>query len=519
MKVQSTRQTAQTDRLATGLLLVTVLSFVLMPHSAAQQPNRQLNRAQPRQENRASERRIALVIGNGAYTNAPSLKNPPNDARDMAATLKTLGFDITSGTNLNQRNMKRLIREFGQTLKAGGSGLFYYAGHGVQSKGRNYLIPIEADIQSEVEVEDAGVDVNLVLGYMDDAQNGLNIVILDACRNNPFARSFRSASDGLAQVEAPTGTLIAYATAPGRVASDGVGQNGLYTAELLKQMRVPGLSVTEMFMHVRAAVMKQTANRQVPWEASSLVGAFYFSAPPKNGASPLSGAASNETKVDAVAVEREYWESIHNSTNPQDYHDYLTSYPNGPYAAIAKTKLRQFEETKNTDNKYIDSNGGFGSVPTSSPASKPSNSESRPPLPRATVKAFAIELQSCKMSGGEVTCELTLTNNTASDKEFALCQSDFRVTRRGKDTTKATDNTGNQYEVSESVLGSNRARKAYLLKGVIPPQVPVRMSLMFENVASASTTFNLLRIAIYEQGNGHPELIAYADFRNVVIEK
>ena len=126
-------------------------------------------------------------------------------------------------------------------------------------------------------MEDSGVDVSLVLNYMDDAQNGLNIVILDACRNNPFSRSFRSASDGLAQVDAPTGTLIAYATAPGRVASDGTGQNGLYTSELLKQMRVPGLSATEMFMRVRAEVMKQTGNKQVPWEASSLVGSFYFS--------------------------------------------------------------------------------------------------------------------------------------------------------------------------------------------------------------------------------------------------
>src|SRR5205085_1156168 len=134
-----------------------------------------------------------------------------------------------------------------------------------------------ADIQSEIEVEDAGVDVNLVLGYMDDAQNGLNIVILDACRNNPFGRSFRSASNGLAQVDAPTGTLIAYATAPGRVALDGTGENGLYTAELLKQMQVPGLSITDMFMRVRAEVMKQTGSKQVPWEASSLVGSFYFS--------------------------------------------------------------------------------------------------------------------------------------------------------------------------------------------------------------------------------------------------
>jgi len=238
------------------------------------QSTRQLTQGQQTQ---TSQKRLALVIGNGSYTSAPLLKNPPNDARDMAATLTALGFEVSSGINVNQREMKRLVREFGQKLKGGGSGLFYYAGHGVQSKGRNYLIPIDAEIQSEAEVEDSGVDVGLVLNYMDEAQNGLNIVILDACRNNPFGRSFRSAAEGLAQVDAPTGTLIAYATAPGRVASDGTGQNGLYTSELLKQMRVPSVSVTDMFMRVRAEVMKQTGNKQVPWESSSLVGAFYFS--------------------------------------------------------------------------------------------------------------------------------------------------------------------------------------------------------------------------------------------------
>jgi formylglycine-generating enzyme required for sulfatase activity len=226
--------------------------------------------------------------------------------------------------------------------------LFYYDGHGVQSKGRNYLIPVEADIQSEAEVEDASVDVNLVLNYMDDAQNGLNIVILDACRNNPFSRSFRSASNGLAQVDAPTGTLIAYATAPGRVASDGLGQNGMYTSELLKQMRVPGLSATEMFMRVRAEVMKQTSNKQVPWEASSLVGTFYFSKSPATSSPTNSSLSNTPAKIDAVAVEREYWETIRSSNDPQDYKDYLQSYPNGAYAVVARAKIRQIETAKNT---------------------------------------------------------------------------------------------------------------------------------------------------------------------------
>jgi hypothetical protein len=316
------------------LVIVGLLFYAIA--SQAQEPNRQL--IQSNSSNATAAKRIALVIGNGAYTTAPPLKNPPNDARDMAAALKTLGFDVSSGINVGQRDVKRLIREFGMKLKAGGSGLFYYAGHGVQSKGRNYLIPVDANIQSEAEVEDSGVDASLVLNFMDDAQNGLNIVILDACRNNPFSRSFRSASDGLAQVDAPTGTLIAYATAPGRVASDGTGQNGLYTSELLKQMQVPGVSITDMFMRVRAEVMKQTGSKQVPWEASSLVGSFYFTGAPNDAAPAISSS-----RIDPTAFELSYWDTIKNSTNADDFKAYLERYPNGQFVALAKNRIANLD--------------------------------------------------------------------------------------------------------------------------------------------------------------------------------
>jgi uncharacterized caspase-like protein len=324
-------------RVLATLLLISLMICFPAASSHAQQ-NRQLTQ---NGSTSTSNKRIALVIGNGAYTSAPALKNPPNDARDMAASLRTLGFDVTSGINVNQKDMKRLIRDFGLKLKGGGSGLFYYAGHGVQSKGRNYLIPIDAEIQSEAEVEDSGVDASLVLNYMEDAQNGLNIVILDACRNNPFARSFRSASDGLAQVDAPTGTLIAYATAPGRVASDGSGQNGLYTSELLKQMQVPGVSITDMFMRVRGEVMKQTGSKQVPWEASSLVGSFYFSG--GAGTPATDDATSKEPRFDAAAFEYNYWDSIKNSANADDYRAYLAKYPKGQFAELARNKIKGFE--------------------------------------------------------------------------------------------------------------------------------------------------------------------------------
>jgi len=229
----------------------------------------------PAQAAPAGEERIALVIGNGAYREA-ALKNPVNDARDVAALLKTQGFNVTLKLNVGVKEMDEAVRQFGQALRRGGVGLFYFAGHGLQVGGSNYLVPVDAKIQSESDVRFECVDAGRVLGKMEDAGNGLNLVILDACRNNPFARSFRSASLGLAKMDAPTGSLIAYATAPGSVAADGNGRNGLYTQYLLRNIGTPGLSVEELFKRVRMGVAGESAKKQVPWEASSLIGQFSF---------------------------------------------------------------------------------------------------------------------------------------------------------------------------------------------------------------------------------------------------
>ena len=224
---------------------------------------------------KSGEGRASLIIGNSNYKIAP-LKNSANDAIDMAKALRERDFDVTLKINASKREMETAIRIFGQDLRHGGTGLFYYAGHGMQVNGRNYLIPIGSTIESETDVMYEAVDAGLVLGKMEDAGNGLNIVILDACRNNPFARSFRSAEQGLAQMDAPAGSLIAYATAPGAVAADGKGRNGLYTKYLLKYIIQPGLKVDEVFKLVRVAVVKDTSAKQVPWESSSLTGNFYF---------------------------------------------------------------------------------------------------------------------------------------------------------------------------------------------------------------------------------------------------
>jgi len=229
-----------------------------------------------------AESRHALVIGNGAYLQGP-LKNPVNDARAMARILADSGFSVTLLEDATQVAMQRAIRGFGDRLAEGGVGLFYFAGHGIQTRGRNYLIPVNADIDREYEVEYVSVDLNMVLSAMDVAKNPLNIVILDACRNNPFARSFRVSRAGLAQIDAPTGTLIAFATAPGQIALDGTGQNGIYTKHLLNEMAAAGLPLEQMFKQVRNGVMRETENQQVPWESSSLRGEFSFRPGPAAG--------------------------------------------------------------------------------------------------------------------------------------------------------------------------------------------------------------------------------------------
>jgi Caspase domain len=222
------------------------------------------------------ERRLALVIGNSDYAFAP-LRNSLNDARDFAAALKDSGFDVTILENAKLRDTRNALRDFGDRLKAqGGVGLFYYAGHGMQVKGRNYLIPVAAQIEREDEVEFESLDANQVLEKLDSAGNRFNIVILDACRNNPFARAFRSSTQGLAQMDAPSGAVVAFATSPGSVASDGAGRNGLYTQYLIENVQRPGLKIEEVFKQVRASVRRDSNGMQTPWESTSLEGDFYF---------------------------------------------------------------------------------------------------------------------------------------------------------------------------------------------------------------------------------------------------
>ncbi|MBI2252981.1 MAG: SUMF1/EgtB/PvdO family nonheme iron enzyme [Proteobacteria bacterium] len=224
--------------------------------------------------------RVALVIGNAGYGDAIGrLPNPAEDANLIAAALTEVGFTVTTLIDADQRAMKRAISDFGQALVAAGpeaTGLFYYAGHGVQIGGTNYLVPLGADIRSEADAEIESVDASWVLKQMEFAGNRVNVVILDACRNNPLPRSLRSASSGLARMDAPKGSFIAYSTAPGDVAQDGSGTNSPYAAALAQAITGAAAPIEEMFRNVRVAVMAATGEAQVPWDSSSLTGAFYF---------------------------------------------------------------------------------------------------------------------------------------------------------------------------------------------------------------------------------------------------
>lgn len=226
----------------------------------------------------SAESRLALVIGNSNYETGP-LRNPANDAKAMAKTLRELGFEVIEKVNLTEKEMKQAIDDFGDRIENAAVRLFYYSGHGLQVDGHNFLVPIGARIKSERDVEYDAINVGKVLARMESRERRMNIVILDACRDNPYRRGFRSDSKGLAPLDAPTGTVVAYATGPGKVASDGPGNNGLYTTELIKWMQVPGLKIEDVFKRVRRSLSDTTGDKQVPWESVSLVGDFYFRSP------------------------------------------------------------------------------------------------------------------------------------------------------------------------------------------------------------------------------------------------
>ena len=297
-----------------------------------------------------TERRVALVIGNAAYQQAPPLKNPVNDAQDIAKVLQALQFQVILKTDAPLETMRDAIFQFGEQLKGGGVGLLYYSGHGMQVKGENYLIPIDANLGREDDIKYKTINAKDILDKMDEAKSHLNLVFLDACRNNPFLRSGRAVSRGLASMNAPTGTLLVFATNPDNVAQDGTGRNGTYTKHLLRYITHPELEVGMLLRRVRTAVKEETGGQQVPWENGSIEGEFYFNGPssvspvtPPMPSQPLQAAQERPRQEEnCTQAMEDYKRAL--SRNPNHFNSYYSL--GNCYRKIGNTEeaLRIFEK-------------------------------------------------------------------------------------------------------------------------------------------------------------------------------
>lgn len=277
----------------------------------------------------ASERRVALVIGNSGYSNAPVLPNTVNDARDMAASLRKVGFEVVDGVNLDKRGMDQAVTRFARLAQDADAVMFYYAGHGFQFNGENYLVPVEARVEDEISVQYETTRLNDVLTALNFSK-GVKIMVLDACRNNPFVsqlakrqatRGFAVGS-GLAPVARAQGMVIAYATQANDVAADGIGRNSPFTAALVREIEQPGLEVATMFRRVQKSVYDATSGRQTPELSLSLLGDFYL----------------NREETDS-----DVWRRIRASDDPEAYRDFVQRYPASFFAVDARTRLDLIE--------------------------------------------------------------------------------------------------------------------------------------------------------------------------------
>jgi hypothetical protein len=293
-----------------------------------------------------AEKRVALVIGNSAYKHTAELHNPKNDAADMADALRRLGFEVLDGRDMDKRGMERLIRQFGLKLSGADLALFFYAGHGVQLSGQNYLLPVDARLASEGDADFETIGLNLVLKQM-EREAKTSIVLLDACRDNPLARNLarsmgtRSAQigTGLAEVKTGIGTLIGYSTQPGNVALDGAGRNSPYADALLRHIEAPGRDVSGVLIAVRNDVLRATDGKQVPWEHTSLTGQVYLKI---EAAAPSSGALPQATQPRSYDRELEisFWNSVKDSKSPAIIETYLQRYPSGTFAGLARAMIQ-----------------------------------------------------------------------------------------------------------------------------------------------------------------------------------
>lgn len=326
-----------------------------------------------------TEVRVALVIGNGAYSHVPALPNPRNDSQKIAQKLTAIGFQVTEQENLTNEGFRRALRDFARLANGADMALIYFAGHGIELNKFNYLIPVDAKLATDRDVEFEAISLDMLMHSISDAK-GLKMVLLDACRNNPFAAKMkttgakRSIGRGLARVEPARGTLVSYAAKEGTTAADGAGDHSPYTQALLDHLHQPGLEINFLFRKVRDAVIDATNGEQEPFTYGSLPGKQVFLVPPAAQASLPNGSSSDtgtdsqnngadsssqpRSGSDAATEEWRLWESVRNSGNSALLREYLTTYPKGRYAGIARVMIQQMQEQQKTasDNEPANDN-------------------------------------------------------------------------------------------------------------------------------------------------------------------
>ena len=310
-----------------------------------------------------ADKRVAFVVGNGAYKNVAPLPNPAIDAKSMAKLLRNVGFDVVEGANLTRDKMTERLLEFGKKAEGADVALFFYAGHGIAINGTNYLLPVDADLKSEMDVKlGSAINIDVTLDQtMADAK--VKLVFLDACRDNPFAAKIKSNSatrsvsvqSGLAEMKSGEGTLIAFATGPGQTALDGQeGTNSPFTRALMANIASPGVEIQQAMTKVRAQVNEETNKNQLPWGHTNLIGSVYLNPAPAAAGSAV--AAPNVPAViagPASEVELEFWRSIKDSNKPEELNAYLTNYPNGTFKSLALARIASLQDGPSTATRNL----------------------------------------------------------------------------------------------------------------------------------------------------------------------
>ncbi|WP_048708245.1 caspase family protein [Microvirga massiliensis] len=298
--------------------------------------------------------RVALVIGNSSYTSVPTLPNPRNDAEDIAVALRNLGFDVVEGRDLDRRGMADAVRRFSRNLPGSDIALFFYAGHGVQIGGNNYLLPTDVKVETTSDVKLDTIDVGTIMEEM-GAEKRVNLIFLDACRDNPFANSLLSggrsiSSRGLAQQDSSVGSLIAFATQPNNIALDGSGRNSPFTQALLKHLKTPGLEIRAMLSRVRNDVIAATGGKQVPWENSSLTGEIVLVPTPSSPPSSLAAEVKSENYKNESDTDLSFWQSAERIGTKAAFEAYKREFGSeGRFAALADERIAALS-TSNLSN-------------------------------------------------------------------------------------------------------------------------------------------------------------------------